>query len=100
MKITKKQIDKVIEGFDFERTAYLYKVLNWEWYDVGVPNSDQLIETAVKILGDLKKCYNSQIHGGHRVMSGGLVASAGIVGRNVLVRLEFIAISSVHDNLD
>jgi hypothetical protein len=97
MKITKKQIDKVLEGFPFQKAAEIYSLLDWKWWSINrVPNEDDLREEAVRLFRDLRENANCK-----NIRCGGLKASKYIDEERVLhVKLELIAISSVHDNLD
>lgn len=96
MKITKKQIDKVLEGFPFGKAAEIYSLLDWKFYDKGIPNSDQLKELAIRLIGDLRKS-----EGAESIRAGGLRVSRYLDEEKVFcLKLELIALSSVHDNLD
>ena len=97
MKITKKQVDKVLDGFNFSKASEIYSLLNWKWWSINrVPNEDDLREEAVRLLKDLIKNTNTQ-----SIRCGGLKASKYIDEEKVFhVKLELIALSSVHDNLD
>jgi hypothetical protein len=96
MKITKKQIDKVLEGFPFQKAAEIYSLLDWKWWSINrVPNEDDLREEAIKMFSDLRESGFSPIK------CGGLKASCYIDEDKILrVKLELTALSSVHDNLD
>lgn len=100
MKITKKQIEKVLSGFNFDQAAQIYQQMNWTWWGLGgssgkVPNSDEIRQTAIRLLEDLRKSPNAE-----SIRSGGLKVSRYYEDKLSIVKLELVALSSVHDNLD
>lgn len=53
-----KQINYIIQGFDFEKVHNVMKFLNWTWWHIGQPPSvDDLKKEATKLLEEL---YDSE----------------------------------------
>ena len=48
-----KQIEEILENFDFEKVYRVMKMLNWGWGTKGVPTLTQVILHARKRLADL-----------------------------------------------
>lgn len=48
-----KQIEEILENFDFERVHRVMELLEWSWHTKGVPTLTQLILYARKRLVDL-----------------------------------------------
>jgi hypothetical protein len=45
-----KQIDSIMENFNFENVHKVMEFLNWEWQDMGIPSISQLKLEAERLL--------------------------------------------------
>lgn len=65
----KKQIEKIMDEFDFIRVHRCMKAMNWTWVDKGVPSIEHLKECARDLLKECKKKR------GYAVATGGFIVS-------------------------
>lgn len=92
-KLTQKEmIDNIMDNFDFERVHNTMWLLNWWWFDKGVPSVDQLKQEARKHLDRaieqvLSPNNTESIDAAWMSASGGLVARAWKTKKNNLSRL-------------
>jgi hypothetical protein len=96
--ITDKQIEEVLDQFQFFKVAELYEKLDWQWAGKGIPNALELRECASRLLGDLKERYPKSVS----IETGGLKVRAYEDFHNdsntfsvTVVKLEFIAHTSI-----
>ena len=67
-----------------EEVAPIYKALNWEWFDTGVPTEDDICSVTSRLINDLEgEGKESSIE------TGGLKVYYEIEGDNIILGLKF-----------
>jgi hypothetical protein len=51
-------IDLILDNFDFCRVNDAMTFLNWHWYGIGIPSTDQLRDRARELLNDVRDSVN------------------------------------------
>jgi hypothetical protein len=56
-----KQIDEIMDFFDFHKVQKMMEAVEWTWHDEGVPDEPDLRQTARKLLQQLVEQNLSEI---------------------------------------
>jgi hypothetical protein len=69
-------IDYILENFDFHRANEVMTFLNWHWYGIGIPSTDQLRDRARELLNAVvdsvtKKAENDPNQVAHYYIAAG-----------------------------
>ena len=95
-QVIAKEIEDVVNRFDFHRMRLVMEYLDWEWSDNGIPTQLQLYETASRLLWDSYKAVEGYIPCVHE--SGGIRATCALVSDGehnyYMFNLDFITVSS------
>ncbi len=82
---------QALDEFDFDKAAEVYRLLDWKWWDVGVPGPLSIRNTAERLLEPLGGDVTC-------VKSGGLSARLEQEDEDCCyVELEFTAVTSSSD---
>jgi len=72
---TDKEVRKdVLTNLDYERIEQTMTMLNWKWFDVGIPSQDQIYNKAKGMLKEVKRVAKENKCTMH-LATGGLVAT-------------------------
>lgn len=69
-KSAKKKIDKLIDNFDFDKIHSVMSLLNWTWFEKGVPTVDEMKKMVLYLFDELLKSPEGVM----QVSSGGFCA--------------------------
>lgn len=62
-----KNIDEVMDWFDFDKVAKTMATLNWSWWDEGVPSEGQLRRKARQLMTECVERGRGVATGGFKV---------------------------------
>ena len=65
----KKQIDKIMNEFEFRRVHRCMTATNWTWQNKGVPTIEQLKECALELLQDCRRKRDCSLATGGFIVS-------------------------------